>query len=129
MATHQSTEERFATPHGVESGPEADADAVRASFWPYLRKFAAQLPFTDDLLAAYYCAFDDATPRHVRMTLLSALAYFVLPIDAVPDVIAGLGFTDDAAVLAAALRVVSQHILPEHRTAASDTLENWRKSA
>ena len=71
---------------------------------------AAKLPFTEDLLAAYYCAFDKQTPRHVQVALLGALAYFILPFDFIPDVMPVLGFTDDAAVLATAIRMVaSQH--------------------
>jgi uncharacterized membrane protein YkvA (DUF1232 family) len=36
----------------------------------------------------------------------------------VPDVFAGLGFTDDAAVLAAAIAAVSRHLQPKHRQRA-----------
>src|SRR3989304_7981512 len=51
---------------------------VRRGFWPKVQRVAAELPFAEDLLAAYYCAFDRNTPRHVQMVLLGALAYFVL---------------------------------------------------
>jgi uncharacterized membrane protein YkvA (DUF1232 family) len=54
----------------------------------------------------------------VKGVLLAALAYFVIPTDMVPDVIAGLGFTDDATVLATALGVVGTHIKPRHKRAA-----------
>jgi len=91
---------------------------VRRGFWPKLRRFAAALPFAEDLLAAYYCAFDRATPRRVQVALVGALAYFVLPFDIVPDMMPLLGFTDDAAVLATALKLVASHMRPEHRAAA-----------
>src|SRR5207247_1844925 len=55
---------------------------VRRGFWPKLARFVARLPFAEDLLTAYYCAFDRHTPSQVRAILLGALAYFVLPIDA-----------------------------------------------
>jgi uncharacterized membrane protein YkvA (DUF1232 family) len=83
---------------------------------------AARLPFAEELLAAYYCAFDRNTPRHVQTALLGALAYFVLPFDFMPDVLPVLGFTDDAAVLATAIRLVSSHITSEHRQAARAVL-------
>ena len=70
------------------------------------------MPFSEDLVAAYYCAIDPATPARVRGILLAALAYFVLPFDAVPDILAGIGFADDMTVLAAAIAAVSAHILP-----------------
>ena len=91
---------------------------VRRSFWTKARRFAAALPFAEDLLAAWYCAFDRETPRHVQAALVGALAYFVLPFDVVPDMMPVLGFTDDAAVLAAALKLVASHLRPEHRAAA-----------
>lgn len=95
-----------------------DRDGVRRQFWIKLKRLAVKLPFAEDLLAAYYCAFDRQTPRHVQAALLGAIAYFILPFDAVPDMLPLLGFTDDAAILATALRMVATHITPEHRAAA-----------
>jgi uncharacterized membrane protein YkvA (DUF1232 family) len=96
---------------------------VRRGFWAKVRRVAVALPFAEDLLAAYYCAFDRDTPRHVQAALLGALAYFVLPFDVIPDMMPILGFTDDAAVLATALKLVASHIRPEHRDAAKRAIE------
>jgi uncharacterized membrane protein YkvA (DUF1232 family) len=100
-----------------------DRDSVRKRFWGKFKRVVVQLPFAEDLLAAYYCAFDKHTPRHVQATLLGALAYFVLPFDFIPDMMPVLGFTDDAAVLATAIRLVASHITPEHRDAARAALK------
>jgi uncharacterized membrane protein YkvA (DUF1232 family) len=100
-----------------------DRDSVRRRFWIKLKKVAARLPFIEDLLAAYYCAFDKQTPRHVQVALLGALAYFILPFDFIPDVLPVLGFTDDAAVLATAIRLVANHITEDHRAAARAALK------
>ena len=100
----------------------ADEATVRRGFWRKLRANAARLPFADDLLAAYYCAFDPATPFKVRGALLGALAYFVMPMDVVPDIVAGLGYTDDAAVLLGTVRLLAAHIRPRHRKQARRTL-------
>ena len=99
-----------------------DEDAFRHRFWRKTRRVAASIPFAEDLLAAYYCAFDQVTPLPVKMSLIGALAYFVLPIDAIPDVLPVLGFTDDAAVLASTIKLVASHIRPEHRAVARDKL-------
>src|SRR4029079_14013537 len=88
---------------------------------------AASIPFAEELLTAYYCAFDRNTPTSVKATLLGALAYFVLPIDAIPDFLPVLGFTDDAAFLAAAIKLVTDHIRPEHRDAAQRVLADLKK--
>ncbi len=105
-----------------ESALERRERKVRAEFWNKLKRVAGKLPFVDDLVAAYYCAMDTDTPLKVRATLLGALAYFILPFDIVPDFIAGIGYGDDAAVLAAAISLVSAHIKPTHRVAAAKAL-------
>ncbi|MGJ4890312.1 YkvA family protein [Bradyrhizobium sp. HKCCYLR20261] len=95
-----------------------DRETLRRRFWVKFKKVVARLPFAEELLAAYYCAFDKETPRHVQVSLLGAIAYFVLPFDFVPDVLPILGFTDDAAVLATAIRMVTSNITPDHHAAA-----------
>jgi uncharacterized membrane protein YkvA (DUF1232 family) len=106
-----------------------DRESVRRRFWSKLKRVAARLPFAEDLLAAYYCAFDKETPRHVQAALLGAVAYFILPFDFVPDMLPVLGFTDDAAVLATALRMVASHITDDHRQAARAALKRGVETA
>ena len=100
----------------------ADDSALQRGFWRKIRQVAAGIPFAEDLLTVYYCAFDRSTPTQVKATLAGAIAYFVLPIDAIPDVLPVIGFTDDAAVLAIAIKLVSDHILPVHRELAKRDL-------
>ena len=100
---------------------------VRRTFWPKLKRVLAQVPFAEDLIAAYYCAFDRETPRHVQVALIAAIAYFILPFDVIPDVMPVLGFTDDAAVLATAIRLVAGHIHDRHRQAAKRALARARR--
>ena len=103
----------------------ADEEEVRRGFWRKLRQLVSQLPFAEDLVAA----FDRLTPGHVKAALIGALAYFVLPTDAVPDVLPLVGYTDDAAVLAAAIKLVTSHISHDHREAARRTLARMRDEA
>ena len=100
-----------------------DQESVRRRFWTKFKRVVAHLPFAEELLAAYYCAFDKETPRHVQLSLLGAIAYFILPFDFIPDMLPVLGFTDDAAILATALRMVATHITPDHRAAARAALQ------
>src|SRR5436190_22398990 len=102
--------------------PEAE-QRLRREFWEKVKRVAQSLPFAEDLLAANYCAFDSATPRQVKAALVGAIVYFILPFDVVPDILPVLGYSDDAAVLFAALRLVAGHIRPEHREAARLWLE------
>ncbi|HTP77925.1 MAG TPA: YkvA family protein [Rhizomicrobium sp.] len=95
---------------------------VDRGFWKKLLKVAGKIPFAEDAAAAYFCAVDPNTPSKVRAILLAALAYFVLPIDAIPDFVAGIGFTDDAAVMALAIAMVSGNIKDVHRRRARAAL-------
>ena len=93
-----------------------------SEFLGRLKRVAKRIPFAEDLLAAWFCARDPVTPRRVRLTLLAALGYFVLPVDALPDIMPILGFTDDAAVIAAALAAVASSITPGHREKAKQAM-------
>lgn len=96
---------------------------VRSQFWPKLKRVARRVPFVDDLVAAYFCAMDPATPMRVRGMLTASLAYFILPTDLIPDLLGGLGFADDMALLTAVVGLVSAHITPTHRAAAARALD------
>ncbi len=96
----------------------ADEALVNQGFWDKLRKTLGQVPFIEDALAAYYCATDGKTPIYVKAVLMGALAYFIVPYDVIPDFIPGLGFTDDAAILATAISAVRSALRPEHFDAA-----------
>jgi uncharacterized membrane protein YkvA (DUF1232 family) len=101
-----------------------DEPTLQRRFWNTLGRYASGIPFAEDLLAAYYCAFDRETPHSVRAVLIGTLTYFVLPADAIPDILPVLGFTDDAAVLAGTIKYVTGHIKPVHRQAARAKLDD-----
>ena len=105
-----------------ERAARGDEERVRRRFWTKAKRVAGKLPFAEDLLAAYFCAFDHATPAQVKTALVAAIAYFVLPFDVVPDILPLVGYSDDAAVLVTALRMIAGHIRPEHREAARRAL-------
>ncbi len=100
-----------------------DERVVEQGIWRKVRETVGKIPFTEDAVAAYYCAIDRATPLAVKAILMGALAYFIMPADVIPDFIAGLGYTDDAAVLIAAIKAIRDHLRPDHRDKASKFLE------
>lgn len=102
---------------------------VRGRLWRKLRANLHRVPFLEDVLAAFYCAVDPATPLKAKAMLLAALVYFILPVDAVPDWFLVAGFTDDAAVLAAAIQAVRLNLTPAHRERAHQTLQAERAAA
>jgi uncharacterized membrane protein YkvA (DUF1232 family) len=91
-----------------------DEPYVRRRFWQKVRKTLGRVPFIEQAIAAYYAAIDPSTPRYAKAILMAALAYFIMPVDMIPDIVAAVGFTDDAAVLIMAVRTLAQHIKPEH---------------
>ena len=119
MRTHLPDPAAFQLPAVITR----NRSTVERGFWKKLLKAAGRIPFAEDLAAAYFCSVDPLTPGRVKGVLIAALAYFVIPIDAIPDFIAGFGFTDDAAVLATAIGLVSGHIKPRHRQRARAALD------
>ena len=91
-------------------------------FWRKLRRAAGHFPLTAELVAGYYAMRDKETPWRHKLILAGAIAYFILPVDAVPDFILPMGYADDAAALLAALGAVRMSVREEHRTRARRTL-------
>lgn len=84
-------------------------------FIKFLRKSGKKLHFIPKLLTIFYCMQDDDTPKFIKLALMGALGYVLLPFDLVPDAIPFLGWLDDAAVVAAALRLAGTYVKPEHK--------------
>jgi len=91
-----------------------DKKLVMREFAQKLRSNLGKIPFAEDVTAAFYCAMDGDSPAFVKAILFGALAYFIMPADVIPDFIAGLGFTDDASVLMAAIATVKKYITEKH---------------
>ena len=110
----------------VPSVMKLNEQRVDLGFWPKIRRVAAQIPFAKEALSVWYCAKDDDTPIAAKGMMLAALAYFVLPVDAIPDFIAGLGYTDDAAVFTALMAIIGRNLKPKHKLAAKRDIERLR---
>jgi uncharacterized membrane protein YkvA (DUF1232 family) len=94
--------------------------AVRAGFAAKAKRTLSRLPLAHETVALYFCLLDPKTPLWVKGTAATALAYFILPFDAIPDVLPAFGLSDDASVLAAALSAVAAHVTAEHRARARE---------
>lgn len=100
---------------------------VQKGFWPKMRRTASRIPFAGQALSVWFAARDPETPAAAKGIMLGALAYFVLPIDAIPDIFAGIGFTDDAAVITALIATLGANIKRRHRDQADAALERLRQ--
>lgn len=68
---------------------------------------------------------DEGTPPQVRLTVLAALTYLFVPIDLIPDVIPGAGFSDDLVALSALLALCGTNVTEAIRMRAERTLDRW----
>ena len=96
-------------------------------FWKKLRRYAKTVgkEIVEKALILFYAAKDPNTPAWAKAVILSALAYFVFPVDAIPDFIPVVGYADDLTVLAGALGVVAFHITEDHKKKAKEKLRDW----
>jgi uncharacterized membrane protein YkvA (DUF1232 family) len=103
------------------------ADFSDASFWEKLKKFGKTVgrEIVEKALTMYYAVQDKDTPVWAKTILVAALGYFICPIDAIPDVIPGAGYADDAGAIAVALGTVAVHIKPEHKQRAKEQADEW----
>ena len=110
----------------VPSVVKLNEERVDRGFWPKMRRVFAKVPFAAEALSVWYCAKDEETPTAAKGMMLAALAYFVLPTDVIPDFIAGLGYTDDAAVFATLMTLVGRNLKPRHKLAARQDIKRLR---
>ncbi|QJD58335.1 DUF1232 domain-containing protein [Pseudomonas sp. gcc21] len=97
------------------------------SYWSKLSRFAlsAGREAVEKSLFLYYAAQRPETPKWAKTAMYGALAYFIAPVDTMPDFLPMLGFTDDLAVMAAAITMVSFYINDEVKAKARNKLNAW----
>lgn len=100
------------------------------TFWSKIKRFTANLgrEALEKLLILYYCFQDPTTPKQDKTIILAALGYFIMPFDAIPDLLPG-GWTDDLGVLALAFARVTRSINEHHVEKALTKLNKLLKSA
>ncbi|MEQ8264582.1 YkvA family protein [Pseudohaliea sp.] len=100
---------------------------VESGFWTKLRNhaLAAGREVVEKALWLYYAARAPQTPAWARSVIYGALAYLVLPSDAIPDALPAIGFTDDLATLSAAVATVALFIDDAVKERAAARLSAW----
>ena len=96
------------------------------SFWGKLSRKVVKAcrDVAEKAVTLYYCMIDRDTPTWAKTKIAGALGYLVLPVDAIPDAVPVVGYTDDAAVLALAFATVVMHIKPEHMARARKFIQS-----
>ena len=98
-----------------------------ADFWSKLRRFArkAGREVVEKALWLYFALQRPETPAWAKRTIIGALAYFILPIDIIPDLAPLVGFTDDLGMLVMAIGTVSAYITPMVKEQAKIQTNKW----
>lgn len=101
-------------------------DFSSTGFWDKVKKFAGKAgkDVIEKALILYYVWQDSETPGWAKTTIIGALGYFISPIDAIPDVLVPVGYTDDLAVLAMAITTVASYISEQHKKKAKEQADS-----
>ncbi len=104
-----------------------DEEFDEAGFWTKLGRYAkvAGREAIEKSLWLFYAAQSPATPTWARSVIYGALAYFVLPFDAIPDMLPVAGYTDDLTALLAALGAVAMYVDDDVKHKAKAKLVTW----
>jgi uncharacterized membrane protein YkvA (DUF1232 family) len=73
----------------------------------------------------YYAYRKKEVPKWAKVSILGSIAYFLSPIDLIPDLTPLLGYSDDLGVLIASLIAVSVYIDNEVKTKAKERMKKW----
>lgn len=95
--------------------------------WKKIKKYSKKVGSSAmyAILLLYFVLQKDEVPMKNKAIIVGALGYFILPIDLIPDVALGVGYTDDIGVLLAALWQVSIYIDTDVKIQAKEKLKDW----
>lgn len=101
------------------------ADYSGDSFWDKIRQHVTSLgrDLLEKVMILYYVLESEETPGWAKSTCMATLAYFISPLDLIPDMLVPIGYTDDATVVAAAFVTLVAHITPEIKQRAKEQVD------
>lgn len=105
---------------------EIDQAYSEEKFWGKLKRYAASAgkDVVEAALKLFYALQDKDTPSSAKAIIVGALAYFIIPLDAVADFLPG-GYVDDWGAMLGALWTVAKHIKSEHTEKARAKVREW----
>lgn len=105
----------------------SEQEFTEQGFWQKLTDYArtAGKEVVEKALWLYYAAQRPDTPTWAKGVIFGALGYFIMPLDAIPDLTPMMGFTDDLGALAAAIGMVSLFIDEDVKAKSNATMTRW----
>ena len=100
---------------------------TRKGFWSKLSNYAlaAGKDVVRSGLTLYFAVIGKNMPAWAQGVALAALAYFISPVDAIPDITPVIGYADDAGILATAIMYLRTYITAEVKRHANEKLKEW----
>ena len=98
--------------YDTEERIESATEEVESKLWVKLEQVGAKISFAQDLLALYRYLIDGRVSWHRKAIVAGALIYFIVPIDAIPDLAPLFGYMDDLGVITATLKFLGSELIP-----------------
>jgi uncharacterized membrane protein YkvA (DUF1232 family) len=107
--------------------PDMEKHYTDDGFWHKVRRVAKVIgrEATEKALVLYFAMQDPEVPAWAKRVAVGALAYLILPIDVIPDLLLPFGLTDDIGVMAVALTQIAIHVSAATKTKAADKASEW----
>lgn len=105
-----------------------DTDLNASLLWENLKNYVKKIGRVGarPVLSLYFVMTDESTPRSVKVTIGSALAYLVLPIDIISSKEHPFwGRADEAGAVVLAYQQVKKYITPEIERKTEEVLDKW----
>lgn len=95
-----------------------DKEHVEKNLWPKVKRIAAKVPGVSDVLALYFYMNSDVASLQHKASALASLAYFIIPIDLIPDILGPIGYVDDLAVVSGLIAFIGSEVMKPYRAYA-----------
>ena len=97
----------------IESKSSEDKEKyIDDNLWEKLERVGKKISFAKDILALVNYMRDPNVSWHRKSIIIGALIYFIVPIDAIPDISPLIGYLDDLGVIAAVLKYLGNELIP-----------------
>ncbi|MBI3736528.1 DUF1232 domain-containing protein [Candidatus Sumerlaeota bacterium] len=92
-----------------------DEARLREQFWPKFKRVASKIPGAADILALYFYMNSDIAPLQHKISVMATIAYFIIPLDLIPDYLGLIGYTDDLAVAMGLIKFIGADVMKPYR--------------
>ena len=111
------------SPETIEAEVLGSTDIDESLLWKLLRRAGRSV--ARPAIECLELMLDGNTSLQVRLTMVAALTYLVMPLDLIPDFIPVAGFGDDVVAMTALLGLYRSHMSEAGRARAQRRLDHW----